>query len=135
MPATVNQILDGLVTRLQTITGLRCYDRPSDIQASPSAFVMFDSVEYNGSFALGNSQHQMTVTVVVGRVSDRAGYQSLSDFAATTGSKSIRAAIEGDRTLGGVVQTLIVQRADNVRSLSAGDAEYLAVDFTILVHA
>lgn len=135
MPATVNQILDGLVARLNTIAGLRCYDRPADIQAVPSAYIMLESIDYQGSFALGNAQHQMTVTVVVGRISDRAAYQSLSDYCATTGTKSIRAAIEADRTLGGNAQTLVVQRADNVRALTQGDADYLAVDFAVLVHA
>jgi len=51
-----------------------------------------------------------------------------------SGTTSIRAAIEADRTLGGAVQTSIVESADNIRVVSQGDADYLAVDFTVMVH-
>jgi len=51
-----------------------------------------------------------------------------------SGDKSIRAAIEADRSLGGVVQTSIVESAENIRVVSQGDADYLAVDFTVVVH-
>jgi hypothetical protein len=78
---------------------------------------------------------EITVTVIVARTSDRAAYERMSEYVAPTGSRSVRAAIEADRTLGGVCQTLIVQRADNIRSVSQGDAEYLAVDFGLTVHA
>jgi len=72
---------------------------------------------------------------VVGRTSDRAAQKSLYTFMSYSGASSIRAAIEADRSLGGVCQTLLVERADNIRMLSQGDATYLAVDFTVRVHA
>lgn len=135
MAATVVQVLDGLVTRLRTIDGLRAYDRPADITAPPTAFVLLESVDYQNAFALGDPRMTLTVTAVVARTSDRAAYERLSEFLAPTGVRSIRAAIEADRTLGGVCQTLLVQRADNIRMISQGDADYLAADISLLVHA
>lgn len=135
MAASVVQVLDGLVTRLQTIDGLRCYDRPADIVAAPAAFTLLEAVDFQNAFALGDPRMEITVTVIVARTSDRAAYERMSEYVAPTGSRSIRAAIEADRSLGGVCQTLIVQRADNIRSVSQGDAEYLAVDFGLTVHA
>lgn len=135
MPATITQVIDGLVTRLRTIDGLRAYDRPADITAPPAAFVLLETVDYQNAFALGDPRLTFTVTVVVARTSDRAAYDRLSDFLAPTGAKSIRAAIEADRSLGGVCQTLIVQTAENVRMISQGDADYLAADVSLLVHA
>lgn len=135
MSATVVQVIDGLVTQLRTIDGLRCYDRPADIVAAPAAYVLLEDVDYQNAFALGDPQMTFTITVVVARTSDRASYERLSEFIAPTGARSIRAAIEADRSLGGVCQTLLVQRADNIRMVSQGDADYLAVDVSLLVHA
>jgi hypothetical protein len=135
MPATVVQVLDGLATRLRTIDGLRVYDRPADITAAPAAFMLLEAVDYQNAFALGDPRMEITVSVVVARTSDRAAYERMSEYLAPTGSRSVRAAIEADRSLGGVCQTLIVLRADNVRMVSQGDADYLAVDFGLTVHA
>lgn len=134
MSATVTQVLDGLVASLQAI-GVRAYPRPADITAAPCAFVLLEAVDYQNAFQLGDPRMEFTVTVIASRTSDRNAYDRLSAAVSPTGPASIRAAIEADRTLGGVCQTLLVQRADNVRMVSQGDAEYLAVDVSVLVHA
>lgn len=134
MGATVTQALDGLVTALQAI-GVRAYPRPADITAAPCAFVLLEAVDYQNAFQLGDPRMEFTVSVIVSRTSDRNAYERLSAAVSATGPSSIRAAIEADRTLGGVCQTLLVQRADNVRMVSQSDADYLAVDVAVLVHA
>ena len=134
MAATVVQVLDAITAQLRA-AGIRAYDRPADIQAAPAVFVLVESVDFQNAFALGDPRLTFTLTCVVARTSDRAAYDRLSEFVAPTGDKSIRQIIESDRTLGGVCQTLIVQRADNIRMLSQGDADYLAVDVSLLVHA
>lgn len=135
MAATLQQIADGLETRLATITGLRVYDHVPDVFAPPCSFILPGSIDYWGDFSGGNPEVEVVVTVVVGRTSDRAAQKSLYTYMSYSGSSSIRAAIEADRSLGGVCQTLLVERADNIRMLSQGDATYLAVDFTVRVHA
>jgi hypothetical protein len=134
MAATVTQVLDGLVAALQLIE-VRAYARPADITAAPCAFVLLEAVDFQNAFAMGNPRMEFTVTVVASRTSDRNAYDRLSAAVAPFGAGSVRAAIEADRTLGGVCQTLLVQRADNVRMISQGDADYLAVDVAVLVHA
>lgn len=135
MPATLQQQADGLETRLATISGLRVFDHVPDSWATPCAFVVPDTVEYWNAFAGGDATHNWTATVVVGRQSDRSSQRQLLEYMSYSGTKSIRAAIEGDRTLGGVVQSLLVDRADNVRMVSQGDQSYLAVDFAVRIHA
>ena len=93
-----------------------------------------DSINYWEAFAGGDVRIQFTVTVVVGRTAERASQKSLYAFMSYSGDKSVRAAIEADRTLGGVAQTSIVQSADNIRVVSQGDADYLALDFNVMVH-
>jgi hypothetical protein len=135
MPATPQQIATGLETRLATITGLRVYDHVPDSYGIPCAFVMPDTIEYWGGFAGGNVQQSFIVTVIVGRTSDRAAQKTLYTYTAYDGASSVRAAIEADRTLGGVAQTSIVNSAGNIRMLQQADATYLAIDFDITVHA
>lgn len=135
MPATLQQQADGLEAQLATISGLRVFDHVPDSWATPCAFVVPDTVEYWNAFAGGDATHNWTATVVVGRQSDRSSQRQLLEYMNYAGDKSIRAAIEADRTLGGVVQTLLVGRADNVRMVSQGDQAYLAVDFAIEIHA
>ena len=134
MPATVAQVLDAVTTQLRA-AGIRTYDRPADVSAVPAVFVLIDAVDYQNAFALGDPRMTFTLTALVARTSDRAAYDRLSDFIAPSGAQSLRQMLETDRTLGGVCQTLIVQRADNIRMLSQGDADYLAVDVSLLVHA
>lgn len=134
MSATVTQVSNGLVASLQAI-GVRAYPRPADITAAPCAFVLLEAVDYQNAFQLGDPRMEFTVTVITSRTSDRNAYDRLSAAVAPTGAASIRAAIEADRSLGGVCQTLLVQRADNIRMVSQGDADYLAVDVSVLVHA
>lgn len=135
MAATLQQQADGLEARLKTISGLRVFDHVPDSWATPCAFVIPDTVDYWNAFSGGNAVHNWTATVVVGRQSDRSSQRQLFEYMSFSGDRSVRAAIEGDRTLGGVVQTLIVERADNVRMVSQGDQYYLAVDFVVTVHA
>lgn len=135
MPATVGEIVAGLKTNLSTIAGLRCFDYVPDNWAAPCAVVLLESIDYQRAFAGGNPQHRMKVTVIVARTSERAAQSALDEYLSYSGTKSIRTAISRDTTLGGKAQTLIVDRADNLRMIAQGDANYLAVDFSVLVHA
>jgi hypothetical protein len=51
-----------------------------------------------------------------------------------TGAKSVRAAIEADTTLGGVVQASLISTSADISSLTTGDAEFLQIQFTLTVH-
>lgn len=134
MAATVVEVLEALAAQLRA-AGIRTYERPADITSAPCAFLLVEAVDYQNAFALGDPRITMVVTAVVARTDDRNAYRRLSDAIAPTGAQSLRQIIESDRTLGGVCQTLIVQRADNIRMISQSDAEYLAVDVSLLVHA
>jgi hypothetical protein len=135
MTATVDEINDGLKANLATISGLRTYDHVPDTFGTPCAVVMFSSVDYANAFRQGNPRYEFTITLIVGRASERAAQIALGEYLSDTGAKSIRAAVESDSRLNSKAQDLIVQRATNMRMLQQGDAAYLAVDFDVLVHA
>jgi hypothetical protein len=75
-----------------------------------------------------------TINVVVGRYVDRNSFTILDGFLSYSGATSIRAAIEGDKTLGGVCQTLVLPSGANITSLSSADAEFLQIQFQVTVH-
>jgi hypothetical protein len=107
-----SQVRDGLKTRLQTITGLRAYDLIPDTVVPPCAVVGQLDFTFDIDNARGLDQAQVDVLVIVQRFSERAGQDKLDAYLAGSGSTSIKAAIEGDRTLGGTVNTLRVTGAE-----------------------
>jgi hypothetical protein len=134
MPATPSQVMAGIKTRLATISGLRTFDYQPEQVNPPIAFPSITGVRYYGAFGGGDVQFDLDVTVVVGRYTDRLSFARLDDYMAFSGASSIRAAIEGDRTLGGVCADLIVDSSAAISSLAAGDGEFLMATFSVTVH-
>ena len=132
---TVSQIKTGLAANLATVSGLRAYAYQPDNVNTPFAWPLLDSIQYNGAMGGGLITHKFTVSVVVGRAAERTAQTLLDRYLSYAGANSIRAAIESDRTLGGVVQDLIVESANNISTLEANDATYLAIDFVVTVYA
>ena len=132
---TVSQIKAGLASNLSTVSGLRAYAYQPDNVNTPFAWPLLDSIQYNGAMGGGLITHKFTVSVVVGRSAERTAQTLLDGYLSYKGATSIRQAIESDRTLGGVVQDLIVESADNISTLEANDATYLAIDFVVTVYA
>lgn len=135
MPATVSQVAEGLRARLATISGLRTFSYQPEQLNPPVAFPVLDSVEYHGAMRGGNVQMRFTMIVIVGRYLDRIANANLDGYLSYNGATSLRAAIEGDRTLGGVAQTLVMDSGLSISSLAVAEAEYLQVTFSVLVHA
>ena len=134
MPATVSQVATGLATRLATISGLRTSAYQPEQLNPPFAFPTLNRIEYHRAFAGGDVVMDWTVNVIVGRYVDRNSFAILDDYLSYSGAKSVRAAIEGDKTLGGVCQTLVLPSGANIMSLSSADAEFLQIQFQVTVH-
>jgi len=75
-----------------------------------------------------------TVSVVVGRSAERTAQTALDGYLSYEGATSVRAALEADRTLGGVVSNLLVESAGNIATMDGNDAVYLMVDFRVVVY-
>ncbi len=135
MSATVTEIKQGIATALATIPGLRSYAVQPDNLNPPFAWPMLDTVTYNGAMRGGLITHIYTVTVVVGRAAERTAQNALDGYVSYDSATSIRAALEADRTLGGVVQNLLVESANNISTTEGNDTTYLMVDFRVVVYA
>jgi hypothetical protein len=116
-----SQVRDGLKTRLQTITGLRAYDLIPETPTPPCAVVGQLDFTFDIDNARGLDQATVDIYVIVQRFSERAGQDKLDAYLAGSGSSSIKTAIEGDRTLGGTVNTLRVTGAESGTYESQGN--------------
>ena len=133
--ASVSSIRNGLATRLGTITGLRTSAFMPDNPNPPIAVVMPSSVSYDDTFKRGMQTYVFNVLVIVGRVDERTAQSNLDAYVSSTGSSSIKLAIEGDKTLGGVVFDTRVSEMRNYGQLPVGEVTYLTAEFTVLCYA
>jgi hypothetical protein len=133
--ASITAIRSGLATNLGTITGLRTGATIPDNVNPPYAIVSPNSVDYHKAFNNALSTYNFTVTLVVGRVSERTSQNSLDAYCSPTGASSIRVAVESDKTLGGVVFDTMVTGMRNYGSVTIGENTYLAAEFDIAVQA
>lgn len=134
MPATVSQVAAGLQARLATISGLRTFSYQPEQENPPFAYPEINSIDYHRAYQGGDVVMNWTIYVVVGRWLDRTAHAALDDYLSYSGAKSIRAAIEGDQTLGGVCSTLIVRSGADITSLDANGAQFLVIQLQVEVH-
>ena len=124
----------GLATNMGTISGLRTYAEIPDDPMMPAAVVQLGSVSYNQAFNKGLTEYSFVVTVIFGRLATKQAQQNL-DALISTGSGSLKTAIESDRTLDGNAFDTRVSEMTNITSVTIGDITYLSADFAVTVFA
>lgn len=134
MSLSTAAVLDGLGARLATISGLRVKDYLADAVAPPTAVVAIEAIAYDATMARGLDGGTFLVHVLVAKASDRAARDNLDGYLASSGAKSVKAAIEADPTLGAAAQSTRVQSAA-VSVMTVAAIDYLAATFTVDVIA
>lgn len=133
--ASITAMRSGIANNLATITGLRSGPTIPDNVNPPYAIIAPSSVDYHRAFNNALSTYNFTVTLVVGRVSERTAQNNLDAYCSPTGASSIRVAVESDKTLGGIVYDTIVTGMRNYGSVVIGENTYLAAEFDLTVQA
>lgn len=134
MAATIEQVMTGIETRLATITGLQAYDFAPDNPTPPCAFPLVPAIpSYRETFQRGRYVIPLQVALLTGAQLDRPGQHKLAAYASQTGDNSIRAAIEGDKTLGGVAEDLVVDSFNPSGLDEVGLVGYYGGLFTVRV--
>jgi hypothetical protein len=131
---TPSTVRDNLKTALQTITGLRVFDYVPDSTNIPTnnAFAIVGQLNMNYDYTLnrGFDSASCQIIIVVGRMSERNGQERLDGLLASSGSTSIKAAVEVDKTLGGAVQTLRVVSA-SPGTITSANIDYLSYQYSV----
>jgi len=131
---SISLIRQGLAKNLGTIIGLRTAAEVPDLPNPPIAIVALQSVTYDRAYAQGMTSYTFVITVIVGRAAEREAQRRLDTYI-STGSSSVKYAVESDKTLGGNAYDCRVVSMDSVGSLTVSDTTYLAADFTVTVIA
>ena len=130
--ASLSSIRSGLSTRLATISGLSVYAFVPDSIEPPTALVgVMSSVDYDSTMSRGSDSYEIPLYLYVSRVDAELSQDSLDEFLAGSGSSSIKQAIEGDSTLGGVVSSARVVEASNYGVYTINSIDYLGVEFSV----
>ncbi len=125
-------IRDNLKTALATISGLRAHDTIPELVNPPAAVVgPPDSIIYDMTFGGVSMRWTLVVRVYVAKVSERTAQDKLDGYIAPTGSGSIKAVIESDKTLSGAVDTCRVTECRNYGVFRVGDIDYLGAEWVV----
>jgi hypothetical protein len=131
---TPSTVRDNLKTALQSISGLRVFDYVPDSTNIPTnnAFAIVGQLNMNYDFTLNRGFDSATcqIIVIVGRMSERSGQERLDGLLASSGSTSIKTAIEADKTLSGAVQTLRVVSA-SPGTITSANIDYLSYQYSV----
>ena len=128
----IGPIREALGTNLQTITGLRIYDQLPDVIVPPCAVVGQLDFTFDIDNARGLDQAFTDIFVIVQRFSERTGQAKLDSLLAGTGPGSIKTALESDRSLGGLVDTLRVISAD-AGTYQSGEQTFLSYRYNLTI--
>lgn len=127
-------IRDGLATNLGTITGLRVYTEIPDNPSMPCAVLQLTRALYDGAFQRGLTEYEFDVRLIVSRVTDRRSQQALDQFI-DAGARSVKTAIESDKTLDGAAFDVRVSAMDVVDTVTIGETAYFTATFSVTVFA
>jgi len=133
--ASISELRAGIKTNLATISGLRTSDFQPDSINPPVAIVFPVSLNYDETFHRGMQTYTFAVQVIVGRVSERTGQSTIDSYCSSTGTNSIKLAIESDKTLAGKAFDLRVTDMRNYGELLVGEVNYLSAEFVVLCYA
>ena len=132
--ASLIALRDGIQARLETISGLRCYHNVPDKPELPAALVVAppNVVTYDESMG-GTARWLFDLVVLVSRWDAARAQDAIDPYIDTAGTQSVKAAIEGDGTLGGVADTTRVMRVARYGVATYAGIAYLAVEFAVEV--
>jgi len=131
----ITNIRAGLETNLETVSGLRAYSEIPENPIVPCSVVALNSIDYDQAFQRGLAELSFTITVIVGRFSVQQAQEHLNDYAGD-GSKSIKTAIQSDKTLGGSAADTVLTSMNSISALDLNDGNnYLGMEFSVTVYA
>lgn len=114
---TVAQIRAGLAANLGAIgeRQISAYRLANPTVPSIQVTGPIDEIEYHQAMQNGHDLFPFAVMAFVGIASDIGAQKRLDEFISATGAASVKAAIEADKTLGGLACRAIVESCSGYR--------------------
>lgn len=133
--ATMAQIREGLAVNLSTISGVQVSAYMLAAPTPPAIHIVPPAVEYHLAMQGGLGRLTFTVQAFVAFGTDIGAQKLLDTMRAPTGTQSVKAALEADRTLANVVKDLLVRSSDEpvIVTLPTSGTQLLSCDWTVTV--
>jgi hypothetical protein len=96
--------------------------------------IALNNVSYDLDFNRGMTLYNFTVTLIVGRVAERDAQRKLDAYAGA-GERSIKTAVQSDRTLGGAAFDCRLSEMSTLGGVTINETTYVAADFAVQVYA
>lgn len=134
MAATMAEIREGLAANLSAIEGIQVSPYMLGSPTPPAIHVIPSSIAYDRAMHRGMDEVTMTVQAFVALGLDQGAQMALDELLAPTGSRSVKTAIETDRTLGGKVQHVQVDEMSGYNAVTIVDrGQMLSADWSVTV--
>ena len=127
----IESIGGGIATRLKTISGLKVYapsELPDSISQFPVALILPRITEYKKDFD-GSADYIFRIIVCLTSSDRPSAMNKLLDYIEPTGTYSIVAAIDGDKTLNGTADSSEVTENTGFGAINWGGYLYLGTEF------
>jgi len=131
--SSLSELRQGIADRLATIPGLRVSSTFLDAPRPPVAMVLPDRVDYDLNANRGADTFIFQISLLVGRADERSAQDKMDTY--VVGTNSVKAAVEADRTLGGIADTCRVTEMRNYAQVTVGEVVYLGLEFEVEVIA
>jgi hypothetical protein len=133
--ATLEQIRLGLATNLEAIGDMQQVSPYALPQPTPPSIeIIVGEILYHQAMVDGLVQVTMIVRAYVGLALNVPAQQRLDRFLAPSGDESVKAAIEADLTLGGVVDDVtVVSASGHIVFVRESQPAMLGAEWTVTV--
>lgn len=131
--ATVSEIRSAIMTRLDTINGMRAYDVMPPSPEYPAAAVSMKSFEYSRDFDDG-VLYSFYVWVYVAAADLIRAQRALDAYLSPTGATSIKEVLESDPNLGGTCDWVrVTGSSEGPRLVDTAGGKPLAIPLEVEV--
>ena len=129
-----NDIKEAIAANLKSsIQGMQILGYVRDQVIPPAADIRRGTVDYDRALEGGVHFWVMFVRVFVAGITDKGAQAQLDAYLDPDGSSSVKAAIESDRQLGGLVDDLHVSNATGEQTYTMGGSQMIGSEWTVNV--
>lgn len=126
----------GLKTRLATITVLNTYEKAPGTVTLPAAFpIPVPPIEYDETMDSDVTDYNFRIILLLQLSTLVYAQEDLDPYLDPSGSLSIRAAINGDGTLGGAAHWTRLARCSRYGEIEHNGIKYFGAEFPVEVNA
>lgn len=132
--ASLTAVRNGLKERAETISRVTGYARPVGEVNVPAVVVMPGQIVFDDTMERGSDLLSFTLVLLVADSDSDLAQQQLDDYLAGSGDKSLKAAIEGDQTLGGVADWTVVKGVQAYGLIEYSGRQYVGARLPVEVN-